>query len=142
VSDTDTSTALAAGAAQATAERAAADVEQLSQDTESTLEQQERRIEWAEEVQRMIGDSVSEIRTMLEVQAGQIDEVMTRLDLLESEYQTDEPVDEPGEEADDVTILEGSGGSESPEDQKPADEENEPAAPKPVKHKKRSLGLW
>ena len=129
MSDTDTSTALAAGAAAATADRAAEDVQELAQETESTLAQQQSQIEWQAEVQRMIESELGDIR-------ANIYEIIDRLDLLESEY-----TEEPGENVEDVTTLEGSG-SESPEDQKPADEENEPAAPKPAKHKKRSFGLW
>lgn len=140
MSDTDTSTALAAGAAQATAERAAEDIEQLAENTESTLAQQQSQINWLEEVQRMISDSMSDLRTSLETQADQLAEVIARLELLESEY--DAADDEPDETPTDVTTLEGgTGGSESREDQTATDGQ-EPDQPAQGKHKKRAMGLW
>jgi preprotein translocase subunit SecA len=128
MSDTDTSTALAAGAAAATADRAAEDVQELAQETESTLAQQQSQIEWQAEVQRMIESELGDIR-------ANIYEIIDRLDLLESEY-----TEEPGENVEDVTTLEGSG-SESPEDQ-PANDEPEPDPQPQGKHKKRAMGLW
>jgi archaellum component FlaC len=135
VSDTDTSTALAAGAAAATAERAAEDVQELAQETETTLGLQQSQIDWQAEVQRMIETELAEVRSALETQAAILDEVIARLDLLESEY-----TEEPGEDVEEVTILEGEGGgSESPEDQAANDEPE----PQPQgKHKKRAMGLW
>jgi len=128
MSDTDTSTALAAGAAAATADRAAEDVQELAQETESTLALQQSQIEWQAEVQRMIESELGDIR-------ANIYEIIDRLDLLESEY-----TEEPGENVEDVTTLEGSG-SESPEDQ-PATDEPEPEPQPQGKHKKRAMGLW
>ena len=135
MSDTDTSTALAAGAAAATAERAAEDVQELAQETETTLALQQSQIDWQAEVQRMIETELAEVRSALETQATILDEVIARLDLLESEY-----TEEPGENVEDVTTLEGSG-SESPEDQ-PANDEPEPDPQPQGKHKKRAMGLW
>ena len=130
MSDTDTSTALAAGAAAATADRAAEDVQELAQETESTLALQQSQIEWQAEVQRMIESELGDIR-------ANIYEIIDRLDLLESEY-----TEEPGEDVEEVTILEGEGGgSESPEDQAATDEP-EPDPQPQGKHKKRAMGLW
>jgi archaellum component FlaC len=137
VSDTDTSTALAAGAAAATAERAAEDVQELAQETETTLGLQQSQIDWQAEVQRMIETELAEVRSALETQAAILDEVIARLDLLESEY-----TEEPGENVEDVTTLEGeTGDSESPEDQAATDEP-EPDPQPQGKHKKRAMGLW
>ena len=128
MSDTDTSTALAAGAAAATADRAAEDVQELAQETEAALAQQQSEIDWQLEVQRMIETELTELRSTLY-------EVIDRLDLLESEY-----AGEPDENVEDVTTLEGETGSEeSPEDQ-PASDEPEPQPQ--GKHKKRAMGLW
>lgn len=142
MSDVDTTAAITAGAAQATADRAAEDIEQLAEKTESALEQQQASINWLEEVQRMISESMSELRTALETQASMLDEALARLDLLESEYAaTDDDPDDPAN-TDDVTTLEGSTGGSEPLENQAATDGQEPDQPAQGKHKKRAMGLW